>query len=131
MASTTNRLSLDKYSDGEDWDHSDTVDQVDEVASVQLLDSGTFTLSGGSSPAASETITGVSSSETSRPGSAVLNVDSTTSHSADYEFSFGSGDMSTLYDQSDGEWDVTLTVNWDTDPGGGNDVTVSYRIYEE
>jgi len=131
MATDSPRLSLSRFDKGDDWDHTDLVNQVDEVVPVQLLASGTFTLSGGSSPAADETITDVSDTETERPGRCVLNVDSATSHSQDYEFNFGTGDMQTLWDQTNNRWDVTLTVTWDTDPGNNNDVTVSYRIYEE
>jgi hypothetical protein len=131
MVNQSPRIGLDRYQKGEDWDHTDLVNQVDQVTPIGTLKTGTFTLSGGSTPAADVTITGVSSNETSRPARLTLNVDSGTTHAQDYSFNCGNDNMQTAWDQSAGQWDVRITVPWDTDPGGGNDVTVSYRIYEE
>jgi len=131
MATDSPRLSLSRFDQGDSWDHTDLVNQVDEVVPRALLDSGTFTLTGGSTPAADETITNVSGDETDRPSRLVINVDSATSHSQDYAFNAGNDNMQTAWDQSAGQWDVRITIPWDTDPGNGNDVTVSYRIYEE
>lgn len=127
MAGNTSRVGFNTYNDGEDWDHNPDFELLDETTPIGLADSGTITLSGGSSPAADTTIEGVSSTQTSG-FRVVIGVDSDPSFNADYAFNW---DHSVVWDDSDSSWDVTITVNWDTDPGNNNDVTADYRIYRE
>lgn len=126
MVTQTPRVGLDDYAAGDDnWDHSDTVNHVDKVTPTGLLDTGTFTATGGSST--THTVSGVSSTQTIAIRG-VVGVDADPSFSADYAFSES---ISKAWDDTNQHWDVTITVTWDTDPGAGNDVTMNYRLYSE
>lgn len=46
---------------------------------------------------------------------------------ADYDFNF---DWSREWDDGAQEMDVRVTVNWDTDPGGGNDVDLDWKVVQ-
>lgn len=46
---------------------------------------------------------------------------------ADYDFNF---DWSREWDDTAQEMDVNVTVNWDTDPGGGNDVDLDWKVVQ-
>lgn len=126
MPTPTDRIGLDTFADGElDWDHTDTVEHVDNTTRVSVLTTGNFTASGGSTPAATETVSGVSTDETVGIVP-VVGVNNATTHGQSYAFNV---DDSAKWDGS--QWNVTLTVNWDTDPGSTNDTDMNYRIYEE
>lgn len=108
---------------------SDTVG-TDELAEDLIYGTekatGTITATGGSSPAYNGTIAGVSADQL-EDFIVVVKVDSDPAFSSDYAFN---KDVTHYWDDSDGEIDIVLTVNWDTDPGAGNDVTLRYRVIE-
>ena len=107
-------------------DGDGTVTVSAPAAGLNAFDSGTVTATGGSTPAVDTTITGVSMSETATHTFDVF-VDADPGFNADYAFNW---DYGFQWDESDGEVDILLTVNWDTDPGGGNDVTLRWRLSE-
>lgn len=121
------RLGLDKFNKYEEYSHSDTVNHVDETAPLGLEAAGTFTASGGASPAAEHAVTGVSTTQTVALRCEV-GVDADPQFDGDYGFNY---DVTRTWVDADSQWDVTITVNWDTDPGDANDVTLTYRIYAE
>jgi len=127
MAGTTSRVGYQTYNDGEDWEYNTDFQLLDKTTPKGLADNGTITLSGGSTPAVNTTITDVSSTQTSA-FRIVVGVNSDPSFDADYAFNY---DFSAIWDDSDGSWDIEITVNWDTDPGSSNDITAFYRVYEE
>lgn len=110
-----------KWSD--DWDN--TVESLDDDIPHELA-TGTITASGGASPAATVRATGVVASQTSY-FDVLCKVDSDPSWNATYAFNY---DVSRRWDDTDGEWDVDITVTWDTDPGSGNDLTLRYTVRE-
>jgi len=87
---------------------------------------GTVTASGGSSPAVNTTLTNVSTDQLLDYGFWVY-VDSDPAFNADYAFNF---DYSHSWDDTNSELDIDLTVNWDTDPGSGNDVTLRWEVHQ-
>lgn len=103
-----------------------TIFDAQDEAVPHILDSGTFTASGGSTPAADVTQTGVTSDQTAQ-FDVIVSVDSDPAFNADYAFNY---DVSRAWDDSDSEWDITITVNWDTDPGSSNDVTMKYSVQD-
>lgn len=86
------------------------------------LDTGTVTATGGSSPAVDTTITNVNLEET-QAHDLVVYPDS--AHNFDYAFNY---DWGFQWDESDSGVDINLTVNWDTDPGNNNDVTLRWEL---
>jgi len=99
-------------------------DDLDALVPLSIT-TGTITASGGSSPAVNTTIADVSSDQTEQ-FDVVVSVDSDPSFSADYGFNW---DWSQLWDDSDQAWDIEITVNWDTDPGSSNDVSLKYEVF--
>lgn len=103
------------WNDGSNWfTRSNDIDTI--------LDRGTVTATGGSSPALDATITNVGISET-EPHNLVVYVESGVA--ADYAYNY---DWGFQHDNTNGEQDINLTVNWDTDPGTGNDVTLRWEL---
>lgn len=91
------------------------------------IDSDTITASGGSTPAFDSTIAGITATQTASVTDVAVYVESDPAFNADYAFNF---DYGLQWDDSDGELDLLLTVNWDTDPGGGNDVTLRWEAID-
>jgi len=88
-----------------------------------IVDSGTVTATGGSDPAVD---TAVTTSLSQTDGFFVrVRVDSDPAFDADYAFNWEYGHV---WDDGNSNLDIDLTVNWDTDPGGGNDVTLSWEV---
>lgn len=127
MGSNTSNLSLYKPNAGEDGWASNVNGNFNTLDTnvVYELKTGTITASGGSSPAVDTKITGVSSNQTEPIANVQLWVDSDPNFNADYAFNY---DWGQHWDDSDGEIDINITVNWDTDPGNNNDVTLRYSI---
>ncbi len=109
-----------------DSDSIGTDELVEDLIYGTELASGTVTASGGSSPAVNTTLTGITTNQLA-DYIVVVKVDSDPTFSADYAFNY---DYSQIWDDSDGQIDIELTVNWDTDPGSGNDVSLKYRVIE-
>jgi len=84
----------------------------------------TATLTGGSDPAADVTVQDVDADQTD-PLTVVVYPDADPSFAEDYAFNFDSG---RYWDDSAGAFDIPVTVTWDTDPGGGNDVTARIDV---
>lgn len=128
MTQQTDRHNWTIPSDGEtNWDqplNSFFDDELDEEVPY-TISSGTATLSGGSSPALNTLLTNVSTNQTVNICSVDIAVDSDPAFNADYGFNH---DWSQYWDDTNSEVDVELTVNWDTDPGNGNDVTIAYAV---
>lgn len=87
---------------------------------LDVLASGTITLTGGISPAFDDVL-GLALSETEFFDVVLASQGAT----FDYAFNY---DWGRTYNSSADEMDVNLTVNWDNDPGDGNDVSVDYKI---
>ena len=84
----------------------------------------TVTATGGSQPAVDTTITGISPTQDESLTIDVY-VDSDPSFNANYAFNY---DYSLQWDDANSQLDLLLTVNWDTDPGSGNDVTLRVEV---
>jgi len=93
---------------------------------VTQIATGTVTASGGSIPAVQTTITNISTDDDLDYWVA-LYPDADPTLAADYAFNF---DYSHIWDNSAGAWDLDLTVNWDLDPGSGNDVTLRWEVLQ-
>jgi hypothetical protein len=104
-----------------DGDGSVTVNG--STTGVTVLAEGTFTHTGGS--ASSTTVANVTTDQTVALQTEV-GVDADPGFSADYGWDYTAGE---LWDDANGEKDVTIDATWTTDPGSGNDVTLRYRIY--
>lgn len=90
------------------------------------LDTGTVTASGGSTPAVDTTLTNVGISQTD-PHDLVVYPDADPGFNADYAFNY---DWGFQWDDDVSEVDINLTVNWDTDPGATNDVTLRWELVQ-
>jgi len=87
----------------------------------------TETLTGGSDPALEATLDGVTTDQ----GEYIrvdVTPDSAAGFTEDYAYNV---DTSRAYDASAGAVDITVVATWDTDPGGGNDVSVAVRAVTE
>jgi len=89
-----------------------------------VVDSGTIIAQGGEFPAFDGTIEGVVSDETSTLRVDV-GVDATPPWNLPYGFNVEWGRE---WDNTNLEVDIALTVVWDTDPGGGNDLDLRYTV---
>lgn len=87
-------------------------------------DTGTITASGGSTPAADVTATNVTLNQDSDYW-LLLYVDADPAFAADYGWNW---EYSHNWDDTNSEVDLDFTVNWDTDPGAGNDVTLRWEV---
>lgn len=87
----------------------------------KILASSSITLTGDSTPAAETTLAGVTNDQL-RGVDSLVRVDSDPSFDADYAFNW---DHSQKWDDSDSEVDLTVTINWDTDPGSSNDISAT------
>jgi hypothetical protein len=103
-----------------------TNDELDASAGVSQVATGTVTATGGSSPAVNTTLTNVSTTQTLDYWLTV-HVDSDPSFNADYAFNY---DYYHQWDDSDSQLDINLIVNWDTDPGSSNDVTLRWEVLQ-
>jgi hypothetical protein len=90
---------------------------------VDTADEGTITASGGSSPAADVTVN--TSLAQTDAYDVILYVDADPAFSADYQFNY---DHSHFWDDDVSTLKIDFTVNWDTDPGAGNDVTLRWEV---
>lgn len=97
-----------------------TVDRLD----ITPLKSGSFVASGGGRPAADHTVVGVETDET-QGVEVLLRPASSPTWAGDYDYNY---EVARNYDASDGEVDVNIVVEWETDPGSGNDLTLDYDI---
>lgn len=88
------------------------------------LDSGTDVINGGQTPGLDTTLTNVSASETD-PMELIISVREDPGFNADYAFNY---DWGFQWDDTNSEVDINLTVNWDTDPGAGNDVDIRWDL---
>ena len=95
--------------DGSGVLHADTV-----------LASKSITLSGGSSPAFSGSLT--IGSDQLQDYYTVVSTDADPAFNGDYEYNY---DYTRGWDDSASSLYSTVTVNWDVDPGGGNDVSAT------
>jgi len=98
-------------------------DDGNDNLAVDVVDEGTITAAGGASPAVETTVT-TSLSQTDRYD-ILLHVDSDPSFDADYAFSWS---YDHVWDDTNSNVDLTITVNWQTDPGSGNDVTLRWTV---
>jgi len=91
---------------------------------VTQVATGTVTATGGASPAVNTSLTNVSTDQLLEYDFWVY-VDADPSFDSDYAFNFDYGHS---WDDANGELDIDLVVNWDTDPGNGNDVTLRWEV---
>lgn len=98
------------------------VDPPEQQADV--ISTGTVTHTGGSSTTV--LLAGITTDETALFDVAV-GVSSDPSWSGDYAYSI---DATRQWNDSAGEVDVQLTISWSTDPGSGNDLSLSWSAYE-
>lgn len=96
---------------------------LDSEGAIQVA-TGTVTASGGSSPAVDTLINNAFTTETQDYVFAVY-TDADPAFNADYAYNY---DYTHAWDQSGGHVDIDLTVNWDTDPGATNDVTLRWEV---
>jgi hypothetical protein len=109
------------------WGRKKNADWDDLDARVPWeLATGTITASGGSTPAVETTVQGVASDQL-QLFDVMLGVAADPAFDADYAFNY---DLSRQWDDTNSEWNLSITVNWDTDPGSGNDVTLRYSVQE-
>jgi len=103
-------------------------DELDASSSggVTQVATGTVTATGGSSPAVNTTLTNVSTNQDLDYWFTV-HVDADPAFNADYAWNY---DYYHQWDDSQSELDIDLVVNWDTDPGGGNDVTLRWEVLQ-
>lgn len=85
-------------------------------------DTGTVTATGGSQPAVDTTVS-TSLSQTAAYD-VILYVDSDPAFNADYQYNW---DYGHVWDDSTSTLKLDLTVNWDTDPGSSNDLTLRWE----
>jgi len=96
---------------------------------LSSVTSGTVTATGGAGvpgPAVDTTLTSVSTNQTLQYLVTVY-VSSDPTWSADYAWNYEAGHQ---WDDSAGDLDIDLTVNWDTDPGNGNDLTLAWEVLQ-
>lgn len=106
----------------EDFDVDGNIDVQGELVTVagqkgiviDNIDNAVVTASGGSSPAFDGAVLDVSDEQTQK-FDVVVSVDS----AASFEYAYNT-DISKHWTGS--QWNVDVTINWDTDPGAGNDV---------
>lgn len=98
-------------------------DDGSDNLTVDTADTGTFTASGGSSPAV-DTVVNTSLAQTDAYD-VLLYVDSDPAFNADYQFNY---DHAHFWDDSAGTLKIDWTVNWDTDPGASNDVSLRWEV---
>lgn len=93
--------------------------------SVGVVDSGNLGTMDGGTASKDFTIDNVSTNQNVGISDVIVSVDGDPSFSADYEYSYT---WSQLWDDGDSHVDVNVTVSWETDPGGGNDIELDYEI---
>lgn len=108
----------------QDGDGSIDVGVSGGATSLATINSGTVTATGGASPAVDTTLDNVTDQQT-YPLFVFVSVDSDPSWNADYAFNY---DWGPAWDDANSHLDMNLTVNWDTDPGSGNDLTLSWQV---
>ena len=100
--------------------HDVKVDELD----VEPLAEGTFVAQGDERPAAEHTVVGVTSDET-QAVEVLLAPDASPGFAADYDYNY---EHTRRYDTGNDDVNVEIVVEWDTDPGDGNDVTLAYQV---
>lgn len=89
-----------------------------------LLASQSFTATGGAFPAADVVLDGVTDDQF-QTLDVVVTVDADPAFAADYGFNY---DWTRTWDDTGGHIDIGVQVNWDTDPGAGNDVSLTAHV---
>lgn len=106
----------------EDFDNTGDIDVEGNLVTISgqkgividNIDTATVTASGGSSPAFDGSVVNISDDQT-ETFDVIVSVDSP----ADFEYAYNE-DVSKHWTGT--QWDVDVTINWDIDPGVGNDV---------
>lgn len=101
-----------------------TMDSAASGGGLSQIATGTVTATGGASPAVETHLDGVSDDQLVDYW-LVVYVDADPAFSADYAFNF---DYIHQWDDDAGQLDLDLVVNWDIDPGSGNDVTLRWEV---
>lgn len=96
------------------------------ASTVTQIATGTVTATGGSTPALNTTLQNVSTNQLLDYVFTVY-VESDPSFNADYAFNF---DYSHSWDDANSELDIDLVVNWDTDPGSSNDLSLRWEVLQ-
>jgi len=105
---------------------NDELDASTGGSGVTQVATDTVPATGGSQPAVNTTLTNVSTDQDLNYWLTV-HVDSDPSFNADYAFNY---DYYHQWDDSDSQLDIELIVNWDTDPGSGNDVSLRWEVLQ-
>lgn len=112
-------------SGGIEFEDGSTITSAGGKGSVlNQVDSGTVTATGGASPAVEAHLDNVSD-EQLLDYFVLVYVDQDPGLSVDYAFNF---DYVHYWDETNATLDMDLVVNWDVDPGGGNDVTLRWEV---
>lgn len=93
---------------------------------TSTIDSGNLGTMDGGTASKDFTITNVSTNQNVSIDSVGVSVDGDPSFNADYGFEVSKWIQQ--WDDSEDEVDVIVTVEWDTDPGNGNDIQLDYTI---
>jgi len=96
---------------------------TEPLGGLQVLATGSITLTSGSQPAFDGTLQGVTTDQTVKIIAINLYVGSDPSFNGDYAWNH---DFGQKYDDTNGEVDINLTVNWDIDPG--SNLTLQYEV---
>jgi hypothetical protein len=96
---------------------------TERAGGLQVLTTGSITLTSGSQPAFDGTLQGVTTDQTVKIVAINLYVGSDPSFNGDYAWNH---DFGQKYDDANGEVDINLTVNWDIDPG--SNLTLQYEV---
>lgn len=89
-----------------------------------LLASQSFTATGDTFPAAEVTLDGVTDDQF-QTLDVVVQTDADPAFAADYGYNY---EWTRTWDDTNGHIDITVQVNWDTDPGPGNDVSMTAHV---
>lgn len=110
---------------GNTWSFSpDGTLQTDRVS--HTADAGVITAFGGQSPANVVELSDVGISQTT-PHQFTVYVDSDPAFDATYGWNY---DYGYEWDNPNSTVDINLTINWDTDPGAGNDIDLRWELLE-
>jgi len=94
--------------------------------SSEVISTETITAVGGSSPAADVEIIGITEDQI-KPLRVDVYLESEPSFSTDYAFNY---DYALKWDDTNNQMNLLITVNWDIDPGSGNDIVLRAEVDE-